>query len=228
MKLLEQRMPQPATSAALRRTVVGLTIACTALLALPVLAQDGPTRAPGAAVTYEQPLVEVVPKAAAGDVPWQPVPAAVAQTADTGAPLRLRGPGEAADTLGAAKSSWGGPVLTMLGSLSFVLALFFAVAWFMKRQLPVSGWALPGDVLHVLGRATLAPRQIVHLVRLGNRLLLVAVSQAGAQTLAEVTDADEIERLTNLCTPATTRQSRGLLNALLSRPATNSLEVDDD
>jgi flagellar biogenesis protein FliO len=228
MKLLEQGMHQPATSAALCRIVVGLTIACTVLLAIRVLAQDGPTRAPGAAVTYEEPLAEAVPKSAWGDVPSLPVPAAVAHGADTGAPLRLRGPDEAADELGAVNSSWGGPLLTMLGSLSFVLALFFAVAWFMKRQLPASGWALPGDVLHVLGRATLAPRQNVHLVRLGNRLLLIAVSQAGAQTLAEVTDADEIERLTSLCTPATTRQSRGLLNGLLPRPATNPREVDDD
>ena len=82
-----------------------------------------------------------------------------------------------------------------------VLALFFAVAWLMKRQLPAGGWALPRGVLYVLGRAPLAPRQYVHLVRLGNRLLLVAVSPAGAQTLAEVTDADEIERLIRLCQP---------------------------
>ncbi len=51
----------------------------------------------------------------------------------------------------------------------------------------------------MLGRAPLAGRQQVHLVRLGSKLVLVSVSQAGIETLSEVTDPDEVQRLVALC-----------------------------
>ncbi len=42
-------------------------------------------------------------------------------------------------------------------------------------------------------------RQQLHLLRLGNKLVLVSISQTGVETLSEVTDPLEVDRLTGLC-----------------------------
>lgn len=88
---------------------------------------------------------------------------------------------------------------TVFGSLAAVLGAFFMLAWLMKRGMPKNMGMLPPEVVEVLGRAPLAQRQFVHLVRCGNRLLLVSVSPAGAETLSEITDPIEVDRLTGIC-----------------------------
>jgi hypothetical protein len=42
----------------------------------------------------------------------------------------------------------------------------------------------------------------MHLLRCGNKLLLVSVTPAGAETLTEVTDPLEVDRLAGLCRQA--------------------------
>lgn len=88
---------------------------------------------------------------------------------------------------------------TVAASLSLVLALFFVVAWMMKKSLPKSASALPRDVVQVLGRTQLAGKQFAHLVRCGNKLLLVNVTAGGAETLTEITDPLEVDRLVGIC-----------------------------
>ncbi len=204
MKLLNPRRRPATRLVTLPRATVGLVMVASAILAMRVLAQEGRRPVPGAAVTYEQPVAEgVPPSASAAALPADGEdPDATGSTARD-APLPLRGPHGAAEGPDRDSTSWGGPLATMVGSLGLVLGLLMAVAWVMRRHLPAGGWSLPGDVWQVLGRAPLAPRQEVHLVRMGNRLLWVAVSAAGAQTLAEVTDAAEIEQLTALCAGGT-------------------------
>ena len=58
---------------------------------------------------------------------------------------------------------------------------------------------MPTEVVEVLGRTPLGSRQHAHLVRCGNKLLLVSLSAAGAETLTEVTDPIEVDRLAGLC-----------------------------
>ncbi len=94
----------------------------------------------------------------------------------------------------------GLPSLVTAGSsLAVVLGLFFVFAWVMRRATPGGLALLSNEVVEVLGRAPLAARQQVHLVRLGNKLLLVSVSQAGVETLSEVTDPEEVDRLAGIC-----------------------------
>ena len=88
---------------------------------------------------------------------------------------------------------------TVGSSLAIVLGLFFAVAWITRRSLPKSAAALPTEVIEVLGRAPLAGRQQMHLLRVGNKLVLVSITPAGAETLAEITDAVEVDRICGLC-----------------------------
>ncbi len=92
--------------------------------------------------------------------------------------------------------------MTGLTSLAIVLGLFFVAAWAVRRGLPQGPTALPSDVVEVLGRTPLAARQFAHLVRCGNKLLLVHVSPGCAETLTEITDPAEVDRLAGLCRQA--------------------------
>ncbi len=58
---------------------------------------------------------------------------------------------------------------------------------------------LPSEAFAVLGRAPLTAQSFAQLVRLGNKLVLVAVGADGAQPLAEVTDPLEVDRIAGLC-----------------------------
>jgi flagellar protein FliO/FliZ len=100
------------------------------------------------------------------------------------------------------KHDVGPSFLTLIGSLMFVLALFFAIAWAFRRVLPPGAGPLPPEVFEVLGRAPLAGRQQAHLLRCGGKLLLVSVGAAGVSTLAEISDPAEVERLASLCRQA--------------------------
>jgi flagellar biogenesis protein FliO len=99
-------------------------------------------------------------------------------------------------------------LLSTIASLALVLGLFAVVVWIMRRGTPkTQQQRLPNEVVDVLGQATLGHRQNVQLLRLGGRLLLLSVTPNGAETLAEVTDAVEVERLTALCRKSTTRSA---------------------
>lgn len=90
-------------------------------------------------------------------------------------------------------------VVSVLGSLGAVLGAFFVVAWVVRRGMPGAVGLLPREALEVLGRAPLAGRQQVHLIRLGSKLVLVSVTPTGAETLSEVTEPDEVQRLLAIC-----------------------------
>ena len=100
---------------------------------------------------------------------------------------------------GSAETGGLGRAATVAGSLAVVLGLFFLCAWLFRRSMPRGSAQMPTEVLEVLGRSALFGRQPVQLVRLGGKLLLVAQSNAGMQTLAEVTDPAEVDRIAGLC-----------------------------
>jgi hypothetical protein len=62
------------------------------------------------------------------------------------------------------------------------------------------------------------------LIRLGNKLLLVSLSSATVETLAEITDADEVDRLAGLCKQHMPRSStasfRNVLHGFAGAPTT--------
>ena len=90
-------------------------------------------------------------------------------------------------------------VATSAAALIFVVGIFLLIAWFMKRSAMGGVRALPSEAFEVLGRSSFNTQQTVQLVRVGNRLLLVASSTEGVRTLTEIDDADEVERLSMLC-----------------------------
>lgn len=91
---------------------------------------------------------------------------------------------------------------TGLASLAVVLGLFLAVAWAVRRGMPAGPAKLPSEAVEVLGRAPLAGRQFAHLIRCGNKLLLVHVAPGCAETLTEITDPVEVDRIAGLCRQA--------------------------
>jgi flagellar biogenesis protein FliO len=87
----------------------------------------------------------------------------------------------------------------VLGSLSVVLAAFFVLVWLTRKTAPKGMAPLPSEVFESLGRAPLTGRQQMQLIRLGNKLVLINVTATGAETLTEITDLDEVNRLSALC-----------------------------
>lgn len=87
----------------------------------------------------------------------------------------------------------------VVSSLAIVLGLFFLVVWLSRRAFPKSAAPLSSEVLEIVGRSPLAARHQLQLIRLGRRLLLVSVTPDRAETLAELTDPDEVNHLIGLC-----------------------------
>lgn len=114
----------------------------------------------------------------------------------------------------------GSSVVTVVSSLAIVLGLLFGVTWVMRRAAPAGMQPLPSDVIQVLGRAMLSPRQQMQLVRLGDKLVLIANTPTGVQTLTEVTDRAEVERLAAACEAARGNSSTGTFRQVLSQLGT--------
>jgi flagellar biogenesis protein FliO len=87
----------------------------------------------------------------------------------------------------------------MASSLAVVLVVFFALMALLRRGLPAQGGKLPLPVLEVLGHSTIGGKQQLHLVRCGHKLLLTCTTTAGMQTLTEIDEPAEVERLAALC-----------------------------
>lgn len=88
---------------------------------------------------------------------------------------------------------------TVLSALFIVLAAFFLVVW-LTRSANKRRWSpLPTEAVQVLGRAPLAGRQWMQLVQVGNKLVMLSVNANQVDTITEITDSDEVERLVALC-----------------------------
>ncbi len=113
--------------------------------------------------------------------------------------MPLQAPGAPGSEGGRRRAGGLPSVVTVVGGLAVVLGIFFMVAWGMRRAAPKALTTLPSQVVEVLGRAPLAGRQQVHLLRCGSKLLLVSVTPDAAETLTEITDREEVDRLAGLC-----------------------------
>ena len=113
-------------------------------------------------------------------------------------PTKLNPASAATDVL----PSFGVPFESLYSTgaaLAVVLGLFLLFATLVRRGAKKSNGLLPEEVVSVLGRVPLAARQFAELVRVGNKLVLVSVTPAGAEPLTEITDPAEIDRLVGLC-----------------------------
>lgn len=133
-------------------------------------------------------------------------------------PIPLAPPGNtdrSREDANAGKSGGAQSLVTIGSSLAIVLGLFFVVAWMMRRTTPGVVALLPSPVLEVLGRAPLGARQQVHLIRLGNKLVLLSVTPAGVESLSEVTEPEEVDRLTGLCRQSQPNSSTAVFQQIM-------------
>jgi flagellar biogenesis protein FliO len=107
----------------------------------------------------------------------------------------------------------------VFGCLGVVLGIFLLIAWMIRRAAPQGLTRLPNEAFEVLGRAPLAGRQNVHLLRCGNKLLLVSITPAGTETLTEITDPQEVDRLAGLCRQAGPRSSTAAFRRIFEQLA---------
>jgi flagellar biogenesis protein FliO len=92
-----------------------------------------------------------------------------------------------------------GSFLSVIFSMGIVISLFLGLAWVYKKSLPKSMGRLPHEVVQVLGRTSISPRQQMYVVRFGKKLLLVSQQPGQTQTLSEISDDEEVDRLTGIC-----------------------------
>jgi flagellar biogenesis protein FliO len=84
-------------------------------------------------------------------------------------------------------------------ALAIAIGAFLLCAWLLRRGSRGMGQTLPAEVVYVLGGVSLAARQFVQLLRVGNKLVLISLTPSGAETITEVTDPVEVDRLVGLC-----------------------------
>lgn len=117
-------------------------------------------------------------------------------------------------------------LMTVGASLAVVLGLFLIVAWLLRKASPGGSASLPKEVFEILGRAPLASRQQVHLVRCGRKLLLLSVTQAGIDTLSEIDDPAEVDRLAGLCAQAQPGSATAAFRQVFQQFTTNPTADD--
>lgn len=83
--------------------------------------------------------------------------------------------------------------------LAIVVGLFLVTMVLLRRGGGKATGGLPTEAFAVLGRTSLTPTNSAHLLRIGSKLVLVAVSADGAHPLTEVTDPLEVDRISGLC-----------------------------
>jgi flagellar protein FliO/FliZ len=125
-------------------------------------------------------------------------------------------------------------IYTVITALAIVLGAFLLFAWALRRGGKYAGsrrGMLPADAVSVLGRTPLAARQFAELLRVGNKLVLVAMTPAGPTTLTEVTDPVEVDRLVGLCQQiephSTTKAFEQIFQQLSHEPAGNGFLGSD-
>lgn len=121
-------------------------------------------------------------------------------------------------------------IATMISSLALVLGLFLLLVWLVRRSMPRSTATLPKEVVEVFGRTAITPRQSVHVIRFGSKMLLLSITPGGMESLAEITDPAEVDRLAGLCVESqpgsVSRTFRQLIAQIGSEP-TNRGFVDE-
>jgi flagellar biogenesis protein FliO len=109
-------------------------------------------------------------------------------------------------------------------ALAIVVGLFLLCVWALRRGGRKTTAVLPEEAVSVLGRVPLAARQFAQLVHFGNKLVLLSVTPTGTETLTEITDPAEVDRLLGLCMQRKTHSSTSEFEEVFRKLATEPAE----
>ncbi len=146
-----------------------------------LLSAAPPAAAPAQSASLEtasSPLAERAVRAAGGSVP-QVLPALPLTARGSSTPIDLSTDPSVAAGRPGQLTDW-----KLLAAIAATLAVAALATTYTKRRSTL----LPPDVFEVLGEGSLGGQHAVRIVRFGPKTLLVGVSAAGCQTLAELSD----------------------------------------
>jgi len=104
--------------------------------------------------------------------------------------------------------------------LAITVGLLLSFVWLIRSMTPKSSRQLPREVVEVLGRTPLGSKQMTQLVRVGHKLVLIAITAEGAETLTEITDPEEVSRLIAACDTNSGRGSTAAFDSMLRQMET--------
>ncbi len=110
--------------------------------------------------------------------------------------------------------SW---ILTTCMALAAVVALIFVVRALIVRFTGRSASTTQSPLLEVLSRVSVAPRNHILIIRLGQRVIAVSDGAAGMRTLAEIDDPDEVAELLRTASTTSPRSATTAFRTLLHR-----------
>ena len=88
--------------------------------------------------------------------------------------------------------------LKMVGVLAVVLAVLFGLVFLLKKLSPMFGRrAAAGQEMELLAQYPLGPKKVLAVVRIGERVLLLGVTDTNINLLTEIQDPDLVRRLIN-------------------------------
>ncbi|MCO8123793.1 flagellar biosynthetic protein FliO [Stieleria sp. TO1_6] len=99
-------------------------------------------------------------------------------------------------------NEFAAPIVTTVSSLLVVLAIFGGLVWLSRRYGATTSapGSLPEDVLKNLGSSMVDSKNRVTFLKVGQRILVIGQAANGdPQTLSEISDPDEVHRITNRC-----------------------------
>jgi flagellar biogenesis protein FliO len=115
------------------------------------------------------------------------------------------------------------------GALVLVITLIFLLRAVVRRLTPGSGGAgRLGATVHVLGRTPLGPRHSLMLLRVGQRILVVADAAGAMRTLSEINDPQEVADLLAEVSRAQAGSASRAFDHLLGRMNSDYEQIDAD
>lgn len=107
--------------------------------------------------------------------------------------------------------------------LAMVVGLYLVCMWLLRKSGPQPSSPLPQEAVAVLGRVPLAARNFAHLLQVGHKLVLVAITPEGVSPITEITEPTEVQRLLGLCLQtkkhSTSAEFHDVLKHLTKEPA---------
>lgn len=132
-------------------------------------------------------------------------------------PLKKSGEDSTKTSSGNLLGGLGGSLGTTIGALVVTLGLFAVFTVFVRRmQKGQQARGLPREAFEVIGETEIGPKQKLLVVRCGVQALIIGVSPAGIQQVAQFDDPDEAGQFIAQC--------RGLGSAKMFSSALRELE----